>query len=92
MRKFLKETKLGRFFTGFVKGAVRSLPLGNALVDGIENVSLKKEDGTRPHSWIAIAAEIAFVGLVIYAFITKMITVDDLLKYLLPLFSDVPTS
>lgn len=90
MKKFFKETKLGRFLAGFAKGAARSIPVGNAIMDGIENIASKKDDKA-PHRWPAIVAEIVFVGLISYAFITKMITVDQLIN-VLKMFAQIEPS
>ena len=90
------QTKVGKVIISILRGTViRSVPGGNAIIDAVENEIVRrnnKKGGTDqkelPHSWHTIVAEIVGVGLVIYAFYNKLITIDQLkifIEYILTL-------
>jgi hypothetical protein len=74
----------------FFRGAIKSFPIGNAILEGAENV--KKEKVTaeniteaidttnkeKPHSWVSILTQLAFTSLFVYLFYTKQITAENL--------------
>ena len=78
----------------FLRGAVKSFPLGNAVVEGIENVKKEKVSAEniteainttnveKPHSWVSIIAQLGLSLTFIYLFYTKAITADDLKKFI----------
>jgi len=82
MKKFFKETKAGRFLAGFGEGFVQCFPAGNGLLRAIEKMRAKPEDQKKLPDWTAIVFEFIGIGVVIYAFKTKMITTDELINYL----------
>lgn len=84
-----------RVIGAFLKGAVRSFPLGNAIIKGVETAkggalkTVLTADGDvvkgqvkDPNAWLKIVVEVAVTGAVIWAFLTKAITADDMIRVL----------
>ena len=93
--------KLGKTIRDFIRGALKSLPGPNAILEGIENVKANKvnaenvtevienTNANRPHSWTSIITQLALTGTFIYLFLTKQLTVEklqELLTWLVTLF------
>lgn len=76
------------FQNPLVRGTLKSLPLGNWAYEVAENIRHAKNPDTRdtkaPHSAISLLAQAVFLGLIVYAFVTHQVTIDDVLKYILP--------
>lgn len=64
----------------FLRGVIKSFPVGNAIVEGVQNV--KAGDGEKPHNWVSIITQLTICGLIVYAFVTHTITIDQVLGYL----------
>lgn len=82
----------GKFFQNFLipalRGVVKSLPMGNAITEVVQNVQdannkdapiLSKD---LQHNYYSIITQILCVGAIIYAFYTHAITIDQLLNLL----------
>lgn len=80
------------FFRAALRGLLKSLPLGNVADEIIQNTKANieseiLENGTQsvkqPHDWISITVQFIGIAAIIYAFLSKQITIDqfiDLLK------------
>jgi hypothetical protein len=87
--KKLLESKAGKVILRNLRGLIRINPAGNAAIDIVENIATifknKKGLGENkiqlPHSWNAILVEIIGVGIIIYAYYTKIITVEQLKQF-----------
>ncbi len=82
----------------FLRGALKSLPFGGAVVELSDNIkaeiALNKnevpargsidENGQMkaPHNWGTIIVNIIIAGVIVYAFVTKSITIDEVINFL----------
>lgn len=78
----------------FLRGAVKSFPLGNAVIEGVQNAKgVTKEVITEsgevvkgavkePHNWVSIITQAAFVGLIIWAVVSKQIDINQAVEWL----------
>lgn len=89
--KILK--KLGIFFSKvlqapIIRGTIKSLPFGNLVYEIAENVknakSPEKKENGLPHSAVSLLAQLVFLSFIIYAFVTKQISIDDIMRYVTP--------
>ncbi len=71
----------GIFNNPLSRGIIKSLPFGNVAYEIGENISNSKDENSKSHSAISLAAQIIFLGLIVYAFFTKQITIEDVLNY-----------
>jgi len=85
--------KIGSFFgkvlqAPIIRGTLKSLPFGNLVYEIAENVrnakSPEKKENGMPHSPVSLLAQIIFLSIIVYAFYTKMISIDDVMRYILP--------
>tara|TARA_R110000868_G_scaffold308_2_gene2553 strand:- start:1016 stop:1297 length:282 start_codon:yes stop_codon:yes gene_type:complete len=86
-----KKNNLKKVFTflkPILRGAIKSLPFGNAVVEigesikeSVDNV---KNDSAKPltHNWLSIAVQIIGMAVIIYAFFTKAITIEQVLEFI----------
>lgn len=92
---FLKRLLLGVVRSPVVRGLVKSLPFGNVAYEVGENIIgatvQQSKDGAldnanatsgKPHSAISLICQIAVLGLIVWAFITKQITIEEVLNLL----------
>lgn len=61
-----------------IRGAIKSLPMGNVITEVIANA--KDNTGVKPHNWVSIGIQFLCVGAIVYAFATHAISLDELLK------------
>lgn len=96
MRKIKFKTILKSIVQApIVRGIVKSLPFGNLLYEVGENVAgsvineiaakenpkLVGADGViKPHNWVSIFIQFLCIAGIVYAFITKQITIHDVLN------------
>lgn len=76
-----------RIFSGLkpvFRGVVKSLPLGNVAIEIFDNVKKEVKENTTPkqHSYISIFIQLVCIALIIYAFSTKQITIEQVLQLL----------
>jgi hypothetical protein len=78
----------GLFQSPIVRGTLKSLPFGNFVYEVVENVTHKKNPEKKadksPHSAISLLAQLVFLSIIIYAFATKQISIEEVLRYILP--------
>lgn len=93
-----KGNKVKRFFkfifnNSLVRGVIKSLPFGNVVYEVGENISteIKNKNGEseiknvmdkKPHNWFSISVQLLCLGAIVYAFISKQITIDQVLDLL----------
>lgn len=96
-RKLL--SRLGAFVKPALRGAIKSLPFGNTALEVAKNVAHEvKHDRLKdtknytgierpetPHNWISILVQLLCVAAIVYAFLTKTITIEELVQLLNPL-------
>jgi len=82
----MKKGFLKTFFKDAIRGLVKSVPFGNTAVSIVDNIKHERETSaeinpdTKPHSWVSIAMQILGILAIGYAFVTKMVTLEDLLS------------
>jgi hypothetical protein len=69
-----------------IRGILKSFPVGNWAYEVAQNIKHykdpKKANEPAPHSAISLLAQAVFLGLIIYAFVTKQITIDQVLNFI----------
>lgn len=73
-----------------VRGIFKSLPIGNTINEISQNlkqseVVLNTEGEPTiksPHDWLSIGTQLLVIGLIIYSFFNKTITLENLMKLL----------
>ena len=69
-----------------LRGAIKTIPGGGIAVELVKNISHSvkenKEEEKPPHNWISILTQLAGVGVIIYAFVKKLITIEQVLSFL----------
>jgi hypothetical protein len=76
------------FLKPILRGAIKSLPFGNAVVEISESiketVDNNAKDSAKPltHNWISIAVQVIGLSVIVYAFITKAITIEQVLTFI----------
>ena len=78
----------GVFKNPLIRGGLKTTPGGSFAYELAENVKywIKKKRGENvsdkaPHSAISLIAQLVLLSLIVYAFVTKQLTIDDLLKW-----------
>ena len=74
----------------FLRGVVKSFPLGNAVIEGVNNAKASTNNAEKadtisnplPHDWVSIITQATVSGLIVYAFVTKAITIDQVIGFL----------
>lgn len=84
--KPIKKRLLKRLLSNpFIRGTIKSLPVGNLIYEIVDNIKHYKDPdkakNPAPHSAISLAAQIVFLCLIIYAFATHQLTIDQVLNY-----------
>ena len=76
------------FLKPILRGAIKSLLFGNAVVEISESiketVDNNAKDSAKPltHNWLSIAVQIIGIAVIIYAFFTKAITIEQVLEFI----------
>lgn len=75
-----------------LRGILKSVPIGNTIVETVENFKAKTnaeiESGgevgkvEKPHNWISILTQLTVIGVIVWAFVTKQITIEQLINFL----------
>jgi len=102
MKKPFKETTFGKICQKVIfpigRGIIKAFPGGAIAVEIAQNLTAPKTETViqgeatatpAPHKWLSIAFQLISLAAVVYAFITKSITIDELLHYLN--FTPIPT-
>lgn len=71
-----------------IRGILKGLPAVNPVIETIENVKNIKDLKTEvseevkvlKHSWVSITIQFIIVGVTIYAFVSKQITIEKLIE------------
>ena len=79
--------RIGNIVRPIIRGVLKSIPILNPVIEIIENFkneAITKNEGLeiKKHNYLSILFQLICVGAVVYAFATKQITVDDVLKLL----------
>lgn len=81
--------KLITFVKPILRGAIKTVPFGNAAIEigtSIKEAIQSKKDplnSTTPtHDWKSMLTQVVILGIIVYAFATKMITIDQVMQYL----------
>lgn len=81
----MKKKNILRFIVPIVRGAVKTVfpPAATAIEIGKNIIEAKKEGEKKlPHNWTSIVTQVIGWGVIIYAFATKLITVEQVLKFI----------
>ena len=69
-----------------LRGAVKTIPGGGIVVELVKNISHsvkeKKEGDKQQHNWISILTQLTGIALIVYAFVKKLITIEQVLQFL----------
>lgn len=87
---FFKKLLGGIFKSPIVRGLIKSLPFGNVGYEVAENIigetvnqnKADDKDNAKPHSAISLICQIVVLVLIVWAFFTKQITIEDVLNML----------
>ncbi len=87
--------RVGKIIGAFFRGAVKAFPLGNAIIEGVNNakggviqevvtpagetVVGKVKD---PHSWISIVVQVSLILALAYGIYTKQIDINKVVEVL----------
>lgn len=79
--------RIGNIVRPIIRGALKSIPILNPVIEIIENFrneAITKNEGLeiKKHNYLSILIQFICVGAVVYAFATKQITIEDVLKLL----------
>ena len=87
----MKKIKIGKFIAPVLRGVLKSVPFGGIVVESINNIKTEIENKNTtdvseakelPHNWISITVQILCLIGIVYAFISKQITIEQFLEYL----------
>lgn len=76
------------FLKAVLRGALKSLPFGNVVDEVIQNTKSNIESEILenglpskeiPHNWISITIQFIGIAAIIYAFLNKQITIEQLI-------------
>ena len=76
------------FLKPILRGAIKSLPFGNAVIEIGESIKETVEnnnnDLAKPltHNWLSITVQIIGLVVIIYAFAIKAITIEQVLEFI----------
>ncbi len=79
------------FLKAALRGALKSLPFGNVVDEIIQNTKANIESEIleggietvkEPHNWVSITTQFIIIAAIVYAFITKQIDIETLVKFL----------
>lgn len=74
--------KIRNIFRNVIKpifrAVVKSLPGGNVVIEAADKI--KSEISV--HQWVSIVTQFICTGLIVYAFITKQITIDEVIEFI----------
>jgi xanthine/uracil permease len=79
MKKFLQSKFVKNILAPIVRGAVKTIPGGGIAVELIQNIG-KENQEKKPHHWLSITIQILGIAAIIYAFLTKAITVEAFIE------------
>lgn len=90
---FLKRALKSVFQSPVIRGLIKSLPFGNVGYEVAENIigetvnqTKKDENGNvindKPHSAISLLCQFVVLALIVWAFVTKQIAIEDVLNLL----------
>lgn len=87
--------KIIKIAGAFFRGAIKAFPLGNAIIEGVNNAkggvlkTVVTPSGEtisgrvkEPHSWISIVVQIALIVALIYGVCTKQIDINYVIEIL----------
>jgi hypothetical protein len=87
----MKKIKIGKFIAPVLRGVLKSVPFGSVIVEAASNIQTEiqnknttdvSEAKELPHNWVSITVQIlALIGIV-YAFVSKQITIEQFMEYL----------
>ena len=82
----------------FIRGILKSIPFGSVIVEAADNIKTEIEinksvtptrskldnegNPTTPHNWLSIFVQLIGASLLVYAFVEKLITIEQVLEYL----------
>ena len=87
----MKKIKIGKFVAPVLRCVLKSVPFGGIVVESINNIKTEIENKNTtdvseakdlPHNWISITVQILCLIGIVYAFISKQITIEQFLEYL----------
>lgn len=84
-KNFLNKPFVKNYVAPVVRGAVQTVPGGGIIVQAGRNIAHefdknKSAESPQPHNWLSIAVQCAGIGCIVYAFVAKLITIDQVLE------------
>jgi hypothetical protein len=80
--KKIKKILGGIFGSPLVRGVVKTLPFGNFIYEAAENVKHARAGAETPHHKLSLFIQFVLLVLIVYAFVTKQLTVEQVLYYI----------
>lgn len=78
LKLFLQKPFVKNYIAPIVRGLVKQVPLvGTPIVEVVSNITQPNK-----HKWLSITVQIVCAIVILYAFYTKAITVQEVLDYL----------
>lgn len=71
-----------------LRGLLKSVPFGGIAVEAVNNIKTEFdntkqiEDKPLPHNWISITVQLLALLAIVYAFVSKQITIDQFIDLL----------
>lgn len=81
----MKKGFLKKLFAAIFKGAVKSVPFGGVAIEVLDTFIKTDEKENDPYlikvqKWAQIVTQIILLICIFYSFLTKQITIDELIK------------
>ena len=82
MKKLFKKPFVHKFVLPILRASVKQIPIiGTPIAEATTNILTPSEE-PKKHNWISIATQGVIALCIIYAFYTKAITLEELIKFL----------
>jgi len=71
-----------------LRGLLKSVPFGGVFVESVKNIKTEfdntktVEDKPLPHNWISITVQLLALLAIVYAFVSKQITIEQFIDFL----------
>jgi tRNA(Arg) A34 adenosine deaminase TadA len=71
-----------------LRGLLKSVPFGSVVVESVKNIKTEfdntktVEDKPLPHNWLSITVQVICLLGIVYAFVSKQITIEQFIDLL----------
>ena len=84
----MKKGFFKKVATPVLRGLLKSVPFGGIVVESVKNIKTEIdntktiEDKPLPHNWISILVQLLALLGIVYAFVSKQITIEQFIELL----------